>query len=91
MATMPGMDVGIRDLRNHLSRYIDQVREGGELVVTDRGAAVARIVPVEGGRVLDRMVAEGLVTPAPVGERARPASRVRAKGRVSDLVADQRR
>ena len=89
---MAGMDVGIRELRNHLSRYLDQVREGGELVVTDRGAAVARIVPVEGGRVIDRMVAEGLVTPAPVGaRRARPASRVRAEGRVSDLVADQRR
>jgi prevent-host-death family protein len=44
------MDVGIRDLRDNLSGYIDRVRGGDELVITDRGAAVARLVPLEGGR-----------------------------------------
>jgi prevent-host-death family protein len=87
---MGGMDVGIRDLRNNLSRYLDRVRDGDELVVTDRGAAVARLVPVAEGRALDRLVAEGLVTPAADRARPRPA-RVRGRGRVSDLVAEQRR
>ena len=91
MATLDRMDVGIRDLRNHLSRYIDQVRGGEELVITDRGSAVARLVPVEGGRKLDRLIAEGVVTPAAKRRRTRPVRRVRAQGAVSDLVAEQRR
>jgi prevent-host-death family protein len=85
------MDVGIRDLRDNLSRYIDRVRGGDELVITDRGSAVARVVPLEGGRKLDRLIAEGVVTPAAKRQRTRPARRVRAQGTVSDLVAEQRR
>jgi prevent-host-death family protein len=84
------MEVGVRELRNHLSRYLDQVREGTEIVVTDRGRAVARVLPVGGERILDRLIAEGVVTPArrPKRRAARP---IKAKGTVSDLVGDQRR
>ena len=39
------MEVGIRELRNHLSRYLDRVRDGDEVVVTDRGRAIARVTP----------------------------------------------
>lgn len=85
------MDVGIRDLRDNLSRYIDRVRGGDELVITDRGSAVARLVPLEGGRTLDRLIEEGIVTPAATRRRSRPEKRVRARGRVSDLVVEQRR
>jgi prevent-host-death family protein len=88
---MPVMDVGIRDLRDNLSRYIDRVRGGDELVITDRGSAVARLVPLEGGRALDRLIAEGVVTPAAKRRRSRPETRVPARGGVSDLVAEQRR
>jgi prevent-host-death family protein len=84
------MEVGIRELRNHLSRYLDRVRDGDEVVVTDRGRAIARLVPVDGERVLDRLIAEGVVTPA--RQPKRPAARpIKAKGTVSDLVGDQRR
>lgn len=36
---------GIADLKNNLSRYINVVRAGGEVVVLDRDTPVARIVP----------------------------------------------
>lgn len=85
------MEVGIRELRDHLSRYLDRVRHGGELTVTDRGRAVARIVPVAGERTFDQLVSEGLIEPAPVAQRQRPQRRVASQGTVSDLVADQRR
>lgn len=85
------MEVGIRELRGHLSDYLARVRGGDELVVTDRGTAFARIIPITGGRALDRAIAEGLVTPAPSGRRARPARRVNGRGTVSDLVGEQRR
>ena len=84
------MEVGIRELRDNLSRYLDRVRGGEEVVVTDRGYAVARVLPIGGERALDRLVAEGVVTPArrPKQSAGKP---MRTKGTVSDLVAEQRR
>jgi prevent-host-death family protein len=37
--------VGVRDLRQNLSKYLDRVKEGQDLVVTERGRVVARLVP----------------------------------------------
>jgi prevent-host-death family protein len=85
------MEAGIKELRDHLSRYLDVVRDGNEVTVTDHGTAVARLVPVDRPRPLDRLIAEGLVTPAQHRKRARPVGRgITAKGTVSDLVTDQR-
>lgn len=84
-------EAGIRDLRDHLSRYLERVKAGEELTVTDRGRPIARLVPVGGKDTLDRLIAEGLVTPAVSRRRARPRTRVPATGPVSDLVVDQRR
>lgn len=84
------MEVGIRELRDNLSRYLDRVRGGEEVVVTDRGHAVARVLPIDGERALDRLVSEGVVTPA--RRPKQPAGKpIRTKGTVSDLVAEQRR
>jgi len=35
---------GIREVKNNLSRYLTQVKAGEEVVITDRGLPVARIV-----------------------------------------------
>ena len=85
------MEAGVRDLRDHLSRYLAQVREGAEVTVTDHGHAVARLVPLQQPRTLDRLIAEGLVTPARTPKRKRTAQPITAEGTVSDLVAEQRR
>jgi prevent-host-death family protein len=84
-------EVGIRQLRDHLSRYLNQVRGGAELTITDHGRAVARIVPVDQPRLLDQLIEEGQVTPASQTDRTRPRRRIRASGAVSPLVPDQRR
>jgi prevent-host-death family protein len=84
------VEVGVRELRNNLSRYLDRVREGEEVVVTDRGRAIARVLPVDGERTLDRLIRDGVVSPAKARKRARPTPVV-ASGTVSDLVAEQRR
>lgn len=85
-------EVGIRDLKNNLSKYIDRVRSGEEVVVTDRGRPVARLSAVDSS--VDRLatlVAAGVVRPPTRTTRGRPSQRIKAKGSVSDLVADQRR
>jgi prevent-host-death family protein len=84
------MEVGVRELRNNLSRYLEHVREGEEVVVTDRGRAIARVLPFATERVLDRLIAEGVVTPAQRPKRG-AGKPIRSKGTVSDLVAHQRR
>ncbi len=84
-------EAGIRDLRDHLSRYLERVRSGEVLTVTDRGQPIARLVPVDGPHTLDRLIAEGLVTPAATRDRRRPTTRVAVSGQVSELVAEQRR
>ncbi len=87
----PSVEVGIRELRNNLSKYLDRVRSGEEVVVTDRGRAVARFVPLRGERPIDRLIAEGVVTPARERQRSRPGKRIESKEPVSGLVAEQRR
>lgn len=36
----------ISELKAHLSEYLNQVKSGDEVLVTDRGKPVARIVPI---------------------------------------------
>jgi prevent-host-death family protein len=38
-------NVGVRELRQNLSKYLARVKAGEALVVTERGRAVARLVP----------------------------------------------
>ena len=85
------MEAGVRELRDHLSRYLSAVRDGEEVTVTDHGRAVARLVPIDQPRPLDRLVDEGLVTPARTPKRRRSGRRVAGRGTASDLVRDQRR
>ena len=84
-------EVGIRQLRDNLSRYLDQVRDGSEVTITDHGRAIAQIIPLNRPRRLDQMIADGLVTPANSNHRVLPSRRVETSEPVSPLVADQRR
>jgi prevent-host-death family protein len=56
--------VGIRELRQHASAVIRRVVAGESLEVTDRGRAVARIIPLRPAGVVDQMIAEGRAVPA---------------------------
>jgi prevent-host-death family protein len=85
-------EVGVRELHDRLSRYVQHVQDGGEVVVTMRGRRVARLVPVDEVDPLADLRARGLVR-EPTGPRSPRAGRARLKAGkpVSDLVADQRR
>ena len=63
--------VGVRELRQNLSVYLDRVKAGETLEVTERGQPVAVLGPrpVRPISVIDRLIAEGRVTPATVDHR----------------------
>ena len=44
---MPQIMVGIRELKAQLSHYVQQVKAGATLVITERGRPVGRIVPIK--------------------------------------------
>lgn len=86
------VEVGVRELKNNLSRYLDRVRLGEDVIVTERGRPVARLSAL--GQASDRLgelIAAGAVRPPQRATRTRPAHRIRPKGAVTDLVAEQRR
>jgi prevent-host-death family protein len=87
------VDVGIRELRADLSRYLRRVRDGDEVVVTDRGTPVARLVPFEreSESRFDQMVREGLIIPAPHPWRGPLPEPIEGAGPLSDIVLDDRR
>lgn len=87
------MDVAVTELRANLGRWIRAARDGNDIVITDRGTPVARIVALDSTPVIDRLTAQGIISRSarstrPVaGDRDRPTP----KRPVADLVSEQRR
>ena len=91
VATSTRIEVGVRDLKNNLSRYLDQVEAGVEVVVTDRGRPIARLNGIDDvpRDKLAALIEAGLVRPPTSKARQRPVP-LSADGSVSELVAEQR-
>ena len=88
--------VGSRELKTRLGSYLQEVRQGRTLVVTDRGTPVAELRPLPGRStpeeaVVARLKATGAVTRLehrPLG----PFRQVRSRGRsMSDAIIEDRR
>ena len=92
MAKRNAGTVGVRELRQNLSVYLDRVKKGEALTVTEHGAAVAILRPLPTApTVLARLVAEGRAT-APtrsVDNLPRPLT-VRLKKPMSEILDDMR-
>jgi len=56
--------VGVRDLRRHVSGVLRRVKAGETIEVTQRGQPVARLIPPPPLSRLDQLIAEGRATPA---------------------------
>lgn len=84
------MNIGVRELRDRLSRHLAAVRKGATITVTDHGQPIARIVPVGAPNALERLIAEGRVRPA-IKQKRRSPEPIVVAGPVSDLISDQRR
>lgn len=85
------IEVGIRDLKNQLSRYVDQAVAGTEIIVTDHGKPVARLTTLtESDTRLQQLIESGAVRPALNSKSLRPRGRIRTKLPISPLVSRQR-
>ena len=86
--------VGVRELKTRLGGYLQQVRQGRTLVITDRGEPVAALKPLGhaggGDERLEQLEALGVVT----RPETRPLSRFRpVRGRgpsVADAILEDR-
>jgi len=79
--------VGIRDLRDNLSRYLDLVRAGTNISITDHGRPIAAIVPMRfSAHALD-LAAQGIVR-LPLLPKGNPADfpRIEVEGGTQDLI-----
>jgi prevent-host-death family protein len=83
-------EVGVRELHNRLSEYLERVENGTDVVVTRRGKRIARLAAIDREDRLDELIRRGLVHP-PQEPRTPMRPTVKPRGSVSDLVSEQRR
>lgn len=83
------MDVGVRELKQHLSEYLERAAKGEVIRVTDRGQPKALLCPVPGvGRLLAG-VEEGWIR-APEPSEPTPMPRFKSKQSVAEVLSEDR-
>jgi prevent-host-death family protein len=86
--------VGVRELRQNLSRFLRRVTAGERFEVTEHNLPVAILSPLPGrNSALERMIAEGRILPARLDltELGPPPERERSREMtVSEALAEQR-
>jgi len=57
---------GVADLKAHLASYLKRVKSGSEILITERGVPIAKLVPIDAARKREtrrqRLAAAGLLT-----------------------------
>jgi prevent-host-death family protein len=83
--------VGVRELRQNASAVLRRVAAGEVIEVTDRGRAVARIVPMHEASRLGQLMAEGRASDATADLLdVKPIPRIKGKPLLSKTLADMR-
>jgi prevent-host-death family protein len=83
------MDVGVRELKQRLSEYLDRVAQGEVIRVTHRGQPKALLSPIRDEATVERGIREGWLTP---GEDVAPrlVQRARSRYRTLELLIEDR-
>jgi prevent-host-death family protein len=86
--------VGIRELKNKLSRYLDSVKQGEKLAITERGRIIAYLTSAEKAPEFEKMV-ELVREDLAFWKGGKPLGsirRARVSGKpVSEIVIEERR
>jgi prevent-host-death family protein len=89
------MRLGLREANQKFSKAIQAVKQGKEIVLTERGKPIAVIKPIEAGKnesaVIRRLEAEGVLRPAEKRGPMPDMKPVRIKGKtLSATVREDR-
>ncbi len=90
--------VGIKELKNRLTQYLRQTKQGEEVIVTERGRPIAVIQPIQSVEKpasteakLGKLAANGFIT-LPTKKPLRNVRRVKVSGRpLSKTILEDRR
>ncbi len=83
------MDVGVRELKQRLSEYLERVARGEVIRVTDRGQPKAILSPILDQQAIERGVGAGWITPGN-GSAPRPVQRAKSARRALELLREDR-
>jgi prevent-host-death family protein len=90
---MTELNVGVRDLKTHLSEYLREIKKGKTIVITEHGKPVGRLIPTalpQADRI-EAMRRAGII--AWNGKKLKvPATRSRVSGRgaLAELLVEDR-
>jgi prevent-host-death family protein len=82
-------DVGIRELKAHLSEYLERAARGEIIRVTDRGLPKAILAPLPGRLRLEEGIEDGWVRP-PSGVPRGPWRRFRISRTLTEILEEDR-
>jgi len=82
-------DVGIRELKQRLSEYLDRAERGEVVRVTDRGRPKAMLGPLPGRARIEDGIRAGWITPG-TGSPLGRVHRTKSSRRVLDVLAEDR-
>ena len=86
--------IGVRELRQHASRYLARVEAGEELAVTNNGRLVARLIPVRAAeRSRSALIESGALIPARDPRNLLDVNAIRPKDperNLSDVLREMR-
>ena len=82
-------DVGVRELKQHLSEYLARAERGETLRVTDRGRPKAILGPLPGRARIEEGIEAGWITPGS-GAALAPVRRWTSAQRSADVLSEDR-
>jgi len=87
--------LGLREANQHFSRMVKIIKQGEEVILTDRGRPIAMVTPLGGGATwgvrLDRLARAGLIRLPGEPGRIGPAKPVRARGKPASQILSEER
>ena len=87
-----GITVGVRELRDHLSAYLERVKAGEIFTVTEHGRPIAKLVRDDPGsaRLLELAAQDRVTLPTRPRVRWADIPEVRYDGSIQDLMDEIR-
>ncbi len=92
---MTKLIVGIREAKTNLSRLLKEVQKGAEIIISDRGILVARLVPITEDSLsieqrIENLERNGLLDPPPKNVRLLPPPLPVEEGIVQKYLQEDR-